>query len=211
MDVSAVLLTGITFAAAQVAKQASDDMALTVWSKVKATWTGLFGSQPTPEGLTPSSVARIVELSPGLRAAVEGLRSASLPLQRLERSAGLLAQTRILWVDDHPEWNTWEISLLEAAGARVRTVETSRAALALVGDGYSLVVSDIARGESASEGIDVLGSLVSKAPGIPVIYYVGALDDRGTPTKAFGITNRPDELVHLILDALESDRYNTGR
>jgi hypothetical protein len=29
---------------------------------------------------------------------------------------------------------------------------------------------------------------------------------RGTPPGAFGITNRPDELIHLVLDVLERER-----
>jgi hypothetical protein len=30
--------------------------------------------------------------------------------------------------------------------------------------------------------------------------------ERGTPGDAIGITNRPDELVHLVLDGLERVR-----
>jgi hypothetical protein len=36
-----------------------------------------------------------------------------------------------------------------------------------------------------------------------VIFYVGEFDPgRGLPPFAFGLTNRPDELLHLILDVL---------
>jgi hypothetical protein len=38
----------------------------------------------------------------------------------------------------------------------------------------------------------------------PVIFYVGVFDPgKGVPPEAFGITNRPDELLHLTIDALE--------
>lgn len=41
----------------------------------------------------------------------------------------------------------------------------------------------------------------------PVVFYVGEVDPKkGTPVYAFGLTNRPDELVHLILDILERTR-----
>jgi hypothetical protein len=40
-----------------------------------------------------------------------------------------------------------------------------------------------------------------------VIIYLYDLDrERGVPGGAFGITNRPDELVNLVLDALERSR-----
>ena len=42
----------------------------------------------------------------------------------------------------------------------------------------------------------------------PVIFYVGVFEpERGVPGQAFGITNRPDELLHLTLDALERFKY----
>ena len=40
-----------------------------------------------------------------------------------------------------------------------------------------------------------------------MIFYVGSLDkEKGTPPGAFGITNRPDELTHCVLDVLERVR-----
>ncbi len=37
-----------------------------------------------------------------------------------------------------------------------------------------------------------------------MIFYIGVVDpNKGVPVQAFGITNRPDELLHLTLDALE--------
>ena len=42
----------------------------------------------------------------------------------------------------------------------------------------------------------------------PVIFYIGIFDPKlGIPGGAFGITNRPDELLHLVLDALERKKY----
>lgn len=38
----------------------------------------------------------------------------------------------------------------------------------------------------------------------PIIYYVGSADpSRPVPVGAFGLTARPDELLHLVMDALE--------
>jgi hypothetical protein len=39
----------------------------------------------------------------------------------------------------------------------------------------------------------------------PVVFYAGAIDpDRGIPPGAFGLTNRPDELYHLVMDVVGS-------
>jgi len=47
--------------------------------------------------------------------------------------------------------------------------------------------------------------------GAPVVFYIGDLDeDRGVPPGAFGITDRVEELLHLVLDALERRRMPGG-
>jgi hypothetical protein len=39
-----------------------------------------------------------------------------------------------------------------------------------------------------------------------IIYYAGYVDEaRPVPIGAFGITDRPDEVLHLILDVLERE------
>jgi len=41
----------------------------------------------------------------------------------------------------------------------------------------------------------------------PVIYYVGRPNpDAGVPLGAFGLTNRPDQLLQLTIDALSRVR-----
>ena len=43
----------------------------------------------------------------------------------------------------------------------------------------------------------------------PIIFYVGRLDaSAGVPAGAFGVTNRPDELLQLVLDALARARWS---
>ena len=52
-----------------------------------------------------------------------------------------------------------------------------------------------------------LPALQAVAPDTPVIFYVGEVDERrGPPPGSAGITNRPDELLHLVLDVLERRR-----
>ena len=64
----------------------------------------------------------------------------------------------------------------------------------------------LARENNDTAGVDALPSLRSAAPETPVVFYIGQESTRGVPVGAFGITNRPDELLHLVLDVLERRR-----
>jgi len=49
---------------------------------------------------------------------------------------------------------------------------------------------------------------LQKERATPVIFYVDAIDPtKGVSPLAFGMTNRPDEFLHLTLDALERKKY----
>jgi len=74
---------------------------------------------------------------------------------------------------------------------------------------YNLILSDIARERPdgtkvPNAGILTLEKLREEKFTLPLIFYIGDLDrSLGCPAQAFGITDRPDELLHLILDVLE--------
>ena len=71
-------------------------------------------------------------------------------------------------------------------------------------DDYDLILSDMARDDKAMAGLEFLEQCRKESKSIPVIFYIGVLDPtKGVPPQAFGITNRPDELLHLTLDVLE--------
>ncbi|MFQ6114776.1 MAG: hypothetical protein ACE5NG_11970, partial [bacterium] len=73
---------------------------------------------------------------------------------------------------------------------------------------YDLIISDIARGNDKTAGLDFLKQLRNNKNTTPVIFYIGEINPKfGVPAQAFGITNRPDELLHLALDALERKKY----
>lgn len=135
----------------------------------------------------------------------------TVPNPALRRALGArtaLRGARVLWIDDHPEWITWEKKMLERLEVEVTTATDTRRALErLQAEPYDLILSDIARGPRENEGVAALPALRSVAPDTPVVFYVGVLDERrGPPPGCAGITNRPDELLHLVLDVLERRR-----
>ena len=70
-------------------------------------------------------------------------------------------------------------------------------------ESISLVISDIQRA-SGPFGLDLVHSLAAR-PGHPsIVLYVGKRDDeRPLPPGAFGLADRPDELLNLVMDALD--------
>jgi hypothetical protein len=75
---------------------------------------------------------------------------------------------------------------------------------------FHIIISDVSRDMPTHEpdgGIRMLDRLRADRVGLPIVFYVGRLrPGAGTPPGAFGITNRPDQLLQLILDALARTR-----
>jgi len=132
----------------------------------------------------------------------------SMVSKRAERLAPVLNGSRVLWVDDRPELTAHEVGLLNRLGVSVDIATTSSEGLSLLSRReYDLVVSDIDRDGVADEGIRFLSTIRQRHYDSRVVFYIGDLDrDKGVPAYAFGITNRPDELMHLVFDGLERRR-----
>lgn len=127
-------------------------------------------------------------------------------VERANRLASHLQGRTILWVDDRPANNRIERRLLRRMGIFVEAVSSHAEATQILADPaeeIDLVISDISRASGPS-GLELLSELRSRSDGLKVIYYVGRLDpDHAPPAGAFGITNRPDDLLNLVMDALD--------
>jgi hypothetical protein len=125
--------------------------------------------------------------------------------RRLAGATDLLSGARLLWVDDHPSNNEREIGTLRGLNVLVDLAEsTADAELRLRAAAYDLILSDMARGPEKKAGEQLL-PLAARAASKPfLIYYVGS--EAAVPAGAFGLTTRPDELFHLIVDALSRKR-----
>ena len=130
-------------------------------------------------------------------------------LSRADRASELLHGSCIAWVDDHPETNLAERRLLSRMGVFVEPVSTAAevATRARMGGptSWDVVISDAARPADPDAGVSAtVARLRNGGHTGPVIFYIGSVDRaRGVPADVFGLTNRPDELVHLVVDALE--------
>jgi CheY-like chemotaxis protein len=130
-------------------------------------------------------------------------------LNRVKQHLDIFRDAQILWVDDHPENNLNERRMLRQLKAEVDIARSTEEALVMLSGGrYDVVISDMARDGNPTAGLELLKELRKDGKTTPVIFYIGVIDpEKGVPGQAFGITNRPDELLHLTLDALERKKY----
>ena len=131
-------------------------------------------------------------------------------LNRAKHHLNTFRNTKILWVDDYPENNRNERRMFRQLKADIDIAKNSNEALEMLRyEIYDLVISDIARDDKDDlDGLQFLSELRKTDDDTPVIFYIGVMEaGKGVPEHASGITNRPDELLHLTLDALERKSY----
>ena len=135
-------------------------------------------------------------------------------LERARASLDLLAGKRILWVDDVPVNNRNERRILRGLGMVSEAAISTEEALARLErdeSQFDLIISDMARDGDPEAGLRLFADYAElverqgRAPDdrLPLVFYVGRYNPgRGGPAGSFGITNRPDQLLHLVIDAL---------
>ena len=125
-------------------------------------------------------------------------------LRRASDNLQLFAGARVLWVDDHPAWVADERKVLRSLGSHIDVARSVTAAIPLLDEGdYDLIISDLKQGDDSSAGLAIVPELEPKERRVPLIFYTGRVDpSRGVPVGALAITDRPDELLHSVVDAL---------
>lgn len=113
---------------------------------------------------------------------------------------------KALWVDD--SGSTMQCSekrLIEALGIELHICAEPTAAMNFLDHHtYSFIISDMKRGNDTKAGLSFLRNLIEQNVHIPTIFYITAFQpSKGVPPFAFGITDRPNELLHLVMDVIE--------
>ena len=89
------------------------------------------------------------------------------------------ATATILWVDDHPSNNEFEVEELRRRRVAVHLTESTGDALKLLGiNRYKLVVSDLGRGEDRLAGVRMIAAMKQRGMTVPVIIYTVRPKDR---------------------------------
>jgi CheY-like chemotaxis protein len=93
---------------------------------------------------------------------------------------GLPALSSVIWVDDFPENNAFEVETLRRKGVRVTQARSTTDALRRLDaqPSFSAVITDMGRtenGESKSEaGIDLIAGVRERDPDVPIFVYASA-------------------------------------
>ena len=129
-------------------------------------------------------------------------------LKRAKHVQPVLQGARILWVDDEPGQNFELVKILLSLGTSVDQATSTKEALEkLRKNEYHVVISDIKRGAGDNNGLAMVSKMVEEKLYRWTIFYVLNLKP-GVPEYAFNITNRPDHLLHFIMDILERERWS---
>jgi CheY-like chemotaxis protein len=149
------------------------------------------------------------DVSPGDRASVQ---------RRAALVAPALKGAQVLWVDDNPVGNTAERRVLKSLGITIDIAETTDEGIAMHRRKfYDAIISDMKRqtdGAATSQpkqqvpdGVRFLQELRNLGPHPRTILYFFDIDwTLGLPRGAFAMTNRPDHLMHYVMDILERER-----
>jgi CheY-like chemotaxis protein len=134
--------------------------------------------------------------------------------------AGIHAQKRILWVDDVPSNNIFEIAALRGLQIEVQTRTNTEDALAALEEAersqepYDLVLSDWTRFPTREtnrpEGIRLLQLMRARNRRTPVIFYHGEFDPQRAKHRlelavkegGSGAATLPDDLLRQVAEAL---------
>ncbi len=129
-------------------------------------------------------------------------------LRRARFASEILKGAQIIWVDDHPSNNINERHILRSFGVFVDLARSTEEAIEMLPQiHYDLIISDMGRQGIKDEGLDFLKKIKRANLVRPIIFYTIYTPDVWTKAReAFGTTNRPDQLLHYIIDLLERER-----
>ncbi|WP_420627859.1 hypothetical protein [Candidatus Leptofilum sp.] len=128
-------------------------------------------------------------------------------LSRAQHVMPVLNAAKLLWVDDEAQNNQELIKILRSLHVNVTLAQDTAEALKLLKRyDYHVVVSDISRSGGSNAGLEMVKQMWDQKIYRWTIFYVRNLEP-GIPDYAFNITNRPDHLLHFIMDVLERERW----
>jgi CheY-like chemotaxis protein len=154
----------------------------------------------------PSPTSEAAQTAPPSEPLRQSRDERSLVIRRAERNEDVLRGARLLWVDDYPRNNEHLITILESLGVEVSiALDTDEALGMITRRRFDLIISDLGRGGDRTAGINLLRALQEEGRHPSFIFYAARVLDP-VPPGAFGSAALPDQLLHLVLDALERVR-----
>ena len=113
---------------------------------------------------------------------------------------------QILWVDDRPDNNFYEREALKRYGVEFKLATSTDEALKILSSAkFDVIISDMGRPPDPRAGYTLLEAVRSKGDNTPYLIYAGSRAPQHAAEAerrgAQGTTNRPDELIRIVLNA----------
>jgi CheY-like chemotaxis protein len=128
-------------------------------------------------------------------------------------------QKRVLWVDDHPDNNRYEIDALAKLQIDVQQATSTSAAIKALDedpDGFDMVISDWGRPwDGPGAGLRLLSKLRKRGSALPLVFYHGEFDPAARAARArqalaagaIGEAVYPAELIQLVVKGLAGGNW----
>jgi CheY-like chemotaxis protein len=182
-------------------------------------------------GFEASAKRRVAEAAAAMAAAVLTPKDTGAPSEASLRNAKAAAaavataatsqairragRSTTLWVNDRPQCIIYERQGLEALGmSTVVSTSTEDAVEKVKLQKFDVIISDMRRPPDDRAGYTLLKSLRSRGDDTPFIIYPGSRapehQEEARRRGAVGTTDRPDELVQMVLSALGPSHVSTS-
>lgn len=181
------------------------------WKKAefKVDKSGITVVAEAVRNITEASIERAVgvEENEKDRYIEEGFKGVSDTITKIQNYFDKIRNRKILWVDDHPEWNINEKSAFETMGIKITWCLTNEESLnKLKNENFDVIISDLFSDEGYPKGFDLLEELKIKKIEIPLIFYTGRvtqnLKEKAEDKGAYGIVDSPASLTSKVLSAI---------
>jgi CheY-like chemotaxis protein len=124
---------------------------------------------------------------------------------------------RLLWVDDLPDNNIYESTVLQSLGYVITAATTTEAGLSYLASlDFDIVLTDMRRGERPLAGVELLQGMRERGLSQPVVVYMGNVKDhraaQAANAGAAATFDAPGELIAGVLRLCPpSDEAVVGR
>jgi CheY-like chemotaxis protein len=168
------------------------------------------GVRVSAEAATVELTTAEVEASRGTTdGAPVDVKGIAASVSRAAELATTWRQPEILWVDDRPQNNIRERSAMASLGMRVTlALSTDEGLEKLDRQQFDVVISDMGRPPDQTAGYTLLEAMRAKGDKTPYVIYAGSNAEEHKQLArehgALGSTNRPQELIDLVLRAVEA-------
>jgi len=208
MDAATLILITGSYAASMITNKVAEKAIEVAYDRLVASIKARLGREPRLEDYKSGVINKILPEDREVLQQVQEIFALSPVLRRAEMVAPVLQGARVLWVDDNPDNNLYERMTLDSLGVTIDLAFSTGEALSMLSrTKYDVVISDMERNGVTDEGLRLLRQMQERRSYLKTVLYTFNLKpETGIPQGAFGITERPDELLHYILDILERER-----